>query len=86
MSERGIRNVCLGIVIAITVTMVWMAYASRERWKAFSTEHHCRKVGEMSPDVSTGIGITPTGQVGQVVTVDAGKNGYLCDDGITYWR
>lgn len=45
----------------------------REEWQRFVIEHHCKVIGEMSGS-STGNGYIPA------------KTGYLCDDGVTYWR
>ncbi|WP_084596120.1 ADP-ribosylglycohydrolase family protein [Pseudomonas massiliensis] len=86
MSDTKIRNLMLLGVAAALVGLVWYLDAANERWKAFAEQHHCRKVGEVSPDVSTGVAVTMSGQLAHVTTFDPGKTGYQCDDGVTYWR
>lgn len=59
-------------------------------WKQFRSAHACKIVGHVSASTQTGVGIgvTPNAQIGPVVTtsVTPGKTGWLCDDGVTYWR
>jgi hypothetical protein len=47
-------------------------------------------VGRMSGSTQTGVGygVTANGQFGTVVTTTStpSKTGYLCNDGVTYWR
>ncbi len=43
-------------------------------------------VGQMSGSTHTGVAVGANGQIGTVVTVTLGKTGYLCSDGVTYWR
>jgi len=64
--------------------------ADQARWKAFAAAHNCKVIGHISPSVQSGVGfgVTVNGTPGIVTTTSttAGKTGYLCDDGITYWR
>ena len=83
MSEVGIVGAILGVLfvgaVAVAVIEDW-------NWGQFRQEHHCRVVGKTTPDVGVGTGIGANGQITTVTTVTPGKTGYLCDDGITYWR
>lgn len=62
----------------------------RERWDAFATAHACKKVGEISRSTQNGIGygVMSSGQTGTMITTTStpGKTGWVCDDGVTYWR
>lgn len=77
-------------MIAALLLCFWGMYAAAsydyESWKAFSAEHHCRVVGKMSGDVVVGTGLTANGQVTTTVGFTGDKTGYICDDGVTYWR
>lgn len=85
MRTIWVRNLVVLVVAAVVVGLGWRVYYVSKRWKAFAQEHHCRRVSEIGPQVNTGFGVTARGQVGQVTTIDPGKTGYLCDDGVTSW-
>lgn len=71
-------------ITTMAVLMVWAILAGAKDWTQFRTDHHCRVVGQM--DGSTGIGPNMSGNGGVSVVFIAGKTGWLCDDGITYWK
>lgn len=70
--------------------LIYLAVAEANAWAEFSEEHECQVVGRMSGSVNTGtgVGVTTTGEVGSVFTTTytPSKTGYLCNDGVTYWR
>ena len=61
-------------------------YQDEKDWVKFANAHSCVKVGETSSSVATGWGVTTNGSMGMVTTYQAGKIGYKCDDGVTYWK
>lgn len=75
------------MLIPVTAYSVWIENA---RWRAFLEAHACKLVGKMSGGAQTGfgVGVTANGQVGTVITTinTPSKTGWLCDDGVTYWR
>lgn len=66
------------IVGGIIVLLVWVAVEAEKEWQQFAKEHHCVKVGEISPS-------SAISSDGKVVSIP-GKEGFKCDDGVTYWR
>lgn len=83
----------LGLSVFFVLLIPAMIYSSikeAEDWAAFSAAHACKKVGEISGSTQTGVGfgMTTNGQMGTVVTTSRtpSKTGWLCDDGVTYWR
>jgi hypothetical protein len=76
--------VVVGVVLIIGVLIHLMVQEERE-WREFSSVNRCHIVGKVQGD----IGVAPVigdknGGVAIVSTDD--KTGYLCDDGVTYWR
>lgn len=71
----------LGIFAIFTVAIT-LAVMEAKEWAAFKDAHHCKVVAHIRGDTfntinadgSVGIGTTPS------------KTGWLCDDGITYYR
>lgn len=69
---------------------IYGSVKEQERWEEFSAAHACKKVSEISGSTQTGVGVgmTANGQMGTVVTTTStpSKTGWLCEDGVTYWR
>lgn len=86
------RTMLAMLVLLLTLIPICIVAGVQEekRWNAFQKEHKCKVVGRMSGGVLTGVGtgIGSNGQVGTIVTttVEPDKTGWLCDDGVTYWR
>lgn len=80
----------LVLVVALIPISIWAVMEEHEQWQAFAAEHNCKVIGRMSGSTSTGVGygMAANGQFGTVVTITStpSKTGYLCDDGVTYWR
>lgn len=83
----------LALIVFLVLLIPAAIYGSiqeAKEWEAFSVAHNCKKVGHIKGDVQTGVGfgMTANGQVGTVITTSStpDKNGWLCDDGVTYWR
>ena len=76
-----------GAGIAVVVVV---AIHSEQRWRIFAAKHHCKVVGRRSGDIAPNVGISvdANGKVASVITtiIEPDETGYLCDDGVTYWR
>lgn len=70
---------CTGLVVAA-------ALYKRERWRTFAKEHNCQKVGKMDGDVVPSVGFDAKGTPVVTVGVTQDKTGWMCDDGMTYWK
>lgn len=80
----------IAIITALLVIVGMEEIEERKQWQNFALEHKCKKVGDIQPhtSVGTGVGMTGNGKTGVMVmnNYEPGKEGFLCDDGITYWR
>lgn len=77
------------IAAVLIVVAILAAICEQGQWERFAEEHHCKVVGRTSSSTGVGVGPISTGNgigVGVITTVTPGKTGYLCDDGVTYWR
>jgi hypothetical protein len=73
------------VVVGVAITaalLVWLASAVEDDWQTFAATHNCRMVAQKPG--STGYIVGANGKTGYVFT--PGTTGYLCDDGVTYWR
>lgn len=82
--------VAVPTVLGLILLSLWAAKEEQSQWARFAAAHECKIVGQMSGSTSTGIGygLTSSGQFGTVITTNTtpAKTGYLCNDGVTYWR
>lgn len=77
-------------MMALIPLLIWALIEENKQWEAFSVSHECKVVGQMSGSVQSGVGFGTgvNGQAGTVITTTSipSKTGYLCNDGVTYWR
>jgi hypothetical protein len=78
----GIGAVALGLL----GLLFWAAEAESAAWEAFAQEHHCRLVGHINGSVAPSFGIGSSGLSVFGTTPIPAKDGFACDDGVTYWR
>lgn len=85
--EWLIGSLLVLLIVGLLGGTAYLAYVDARQWEEFKIKHNCKKVGEMAGSVQTGVGVNPSnGQPVIVTTSEPSKEGYLCDDGITYWR
>lgn len=79
----------MAIVVAGIAMIVIAAFAAIEedrKWDAFKVEHNCKVVAKINGDVFNTFGTDAKGNMTVGVGSTPDKNGWLCDDGITYYR
>ena len=74
-----------GIVVLVAVVIAAAIHDSNE-WDKFKIDHHCKVVGKMDGDVFNTFGVGSNGQAVVGIGTTPGKTGWLCDDGVTYWK
>lgn len=69
---------------SLIILMIVGSIQDAQQWAQFKTEHACKIVGQMRGDIS----IAPIvgGNGGVAISQSSDKTGWLCDDGVTYWR
>ncbi len=86
MKQRGMIDIALTLILAgvaaLLVLAAWLASAEEDEWGAFSAQHHCKVfVHVRGQSITT---INSDGKMGVGSTSD--QTGYLCDNGVTYYR
>lgn len=74
------------IAIAAMAALGYLVYQEHKAWERFRVEQNCRVVAKISGSTAVGPTITGNGNVGVTTIAVPGKTGWLCDDGITYFR
>jgi hypothetical protein len=80
------ERLILVAVVALLGLLIWGAVVESRQWSEFRVAHNCKVVGKTSPSTGVGFGMGGNGQMGTVIATTPGKTGWLCDDGVTYWR
>jgi hypothetical protein len=57
-----------------------------KQWMAFSQAHHCKLVSHSEGSSAVTVGVGSSGKTVIGNTYIDGKDGFLCDDGVTYYR
>lgn len=80
----------LGGAVAVSAGLIaggiYLMQRESEEWATFKDAHKCTAVGKISGDMVTGFGVSANGQAVVTVGSTPSKTGWLCDDGITYYR
>jgi hypothetical protein len=80
------------IMIILAILCIFGAgyslYHDNRRWEEFRVTHDCKVIGKMNGALVTTVGpaIGGNGGVAIGVGVTPDKTGWLCNDGMTYWR
>lgn len=81
------------LVVALVAGLagaVWLGLESDREWQEFKEANGCRLVGKMEgsvvPGVGVGVGVKGAATVVSTTVYIPDKEGWLCADGVTYWR
>ncbi|HBV1819871.1 TPA: hypothetical protein MDQ74_001720 [Klebsiella pneumoniae] len=75
----------LGGVISVLVVLVLASDQKEQEWRDWATEH-CKVIEKREGATTTGVGVSLKGQAGVYIGGEPDQTGYLCDDGVTYWK
>lgn len=79
----------VAIVAAIVVCIAALVAASvvdAKRWDAFKAAHYCKVVAHINGDTFNTFGFDSKGNSVVGIGSTPSKTGWLCDDGVTYYR
>lgn len=72
-------------VMSVLVVLVLASDQKEQDWQDFAAEH-CKVIEKREGATTTGVGVSLKGQAGVFIGGEPDQTGYLCDDGITYWK
>ena len=76
-------EIWIGVAIVAVLALAFISmYAKAKKWHAFRAAHNCKVVGHIRGEAFNTF--SSNGSVGVGFTGD--KTGWLCDDGVTYYR
>ena len=83
------EHILVGALLFLALLIVGSVVASdrsAKKWEAFKVAHACKVVAHIDGSTSTTIGVSGNGQATVGVGSTSAKKGWLCNDGITYYK
>lgn len=74
------------LLIGLFALAFYFALQESREWNKFSGEHHCRVVAKIKGSVIPTTGFDSKGNATFGTAYTGDKLGFLCDDGVTYYR
>jgi hypothetical protein len=79
----------IGLTLAAVALVAFLVYAAVEdarQWEAFKTAHACRVVAKVRGHTDPVYGVDGKGNMVFSTVTTPDTTGWLCDDGVTYYR
>lgn len=76
----------IGAFLVLIPIMAYWAFEEQKQWEAFLVEHNCKVVAKVDGDIFNTIAFDTKGNPVIGIGSTPGKTGWLCDDGITYYK
>lgn len=74
------------LLVFLTSLYIVMDKAEKKEWESFAKNHDCKIVSKEKGVTSLSPIMSNNGSMLFMVSKDHDKTGYLCNDGITYYR
>lgn len=74
------------VAAALLVFLISSFIEDGRKWEAFKVEHNCKVTANIKGDVFNTFGNDSKGNMTVGIGTTPNKTGWLCDDGITYFR
>lgn len=72
--------------VLLVVVLGVLLFQESAEWETFKIDHACKVVAKVQGSVYNTVGVGPKGSPNVGIAVAPGKTGWLCDDGVTYYR
>ena len=72
--------------VALIFFIVGLFILEEQRWDNFRTAHHCREVAQIDGSLFNTYTVDSQGNFSVGIGSTGSKKGWLCDDGVTYYR
>lgn len=88
MKIHTIELVIGALIVALLVAVTFVAANdnSKEEWERFKADRQCRVVAHVRGQSMPTFGVYANGGLVTGVTATGNQTGWLCNDGITYYR
>lgn len=76
----------IGVIVGSLTITSYLVIKDGSDWSEFIQRYECMKIGQATGMKTTEYSIGHGGQSVATSTSTLGKNVYLCNNGVTYWR
>lgn len=80
------EKLLIGGSVVLVVIMFALALHESSEWEKFKVEHKCRVVAKIDGEVFNTFGVDSNGMPTVGIGSTSSKTGWLCDDGVTYYK
>lgn len=74
------------LVLGLMAVLVAGSIYEQRDWNAFRIRHQCKVVAHIDGDTFNTYSFNAKGQMSVGIATTSDKQGWLCDDGVTYYR
>ncbi|MGC4059391.1 MAG: hypothetical protein QM749_00430 [Aquabacterium sp.] len=74
------------LIAALLIGLIYLGYRQQAEWDAFKVEHKCKVTAHIDGNAFNTYSFDAKGNLNVGVGVNPDKTGWLCDDGITYFK
>ena len=79
-------SIIAAIVVALTLVAGMVVHNSNKKWEEFKSAHECKAVAKLPGEVFNTFGTSSGGSFVVGIGATADRTGWLCNDGVTYYR
>jgi hypothetical protein len=73
-------------LVGLLLLAMWAAISSGEKWEQFKLDHKCKIVAQVDGEIFNTVSVGGNGQMQIGIGSTPDKTGWLCDDGVTYYK
>lgn len=88
--QQGYIDWVVVLIILVTLGLIWLmvhrAMVDAREWEKFKAAHACKVVAQVPGETFNTIGFGASGAAVIGIGSTSAKTGWLCDDGITYYK
>ena len=80
------EKILVGVSVAGFIVLFILIDQEQRDWEQFNKEHACKVVSQVDGSTFNTYGVDSKGGMTVGVASTPSKTGYLCNDGVTYYR
>ena len=86
MREHALEITIVTVIVALIGALIWATVEDAKEWERFKAGHDCKVVARVRGETMSTVTYGTNGQVHIGTTSTPDKTGWLCNDGVTYYR
>jgi len=80
------KKIFVALIVLVAIAIIAAVVLDSQEWEAFKRTHQCKVVAHIKGSIFNTVGVGSDGNVSVGIGSTPDKDGWLCDDGVTYFR